>query len=214
MPEVRHWTVLSVGLANWRIFLPNVYSTMFHIHLLCMLGEWECTRQLLCDPSTIRDPWNLFPQKVYVSSWYILQKSIVGQYCCWRCNFGGKPVCIHFKMCYHASRRNGFTGVQQTNPSGKNISLCFRYFLLRYFEFPRRKFFLRLMRHITELKNVVKLLSLWDCGSCCWRRWSKRDCWCCCWKRWSNGDCWCCCWRQVFPFKLLCNVLGVLRSSL
>ena len=33
------------------------------------------------------------------------------------------PVRIHGKMRYHASRRNGSTDVQQTNLSGKNISL-------------------------------------------------------------------------------------------
>ena len=33
------------------------------------------------------------------------------------------PVRIHFKMRYHAPRRNGSTDVQQTNLFGKNISL-------------------------------------------------------------------------------------------
>ena len=47
----------------------------------------------------------------------------MAQYCCWRCNFGGMPVWIHGKMRYHASCRNGSMDVQQTNRSGKNISL-------------------------------------------------------------------------------------------
>ena len=33
------------------------------------------------------------------------------------------PVCIHGKMRYHVSLRNGSTDTQQTNLSGKNISL-------------------------------------------------------------------------------------------
>ena len=86
------------------------------------------------------------------------------------------------------------------------------YFLLS--EFMVRKFFLRLMKHVTRLRNVLKPLFLWDPRSCWWQRWSHEDCWCCFWRRWSNGDCWCCCWRRFFAFKYLCNILGVLSSSL
>ena len=57
------------------------------------------------------DAWNLFPHKFHFSSWYILQNSIVAQYCCWRCNFGGMLVHIHGKMLYNASRRNEYTDV-------------------------------------------------------------------------------------------------------
>ena len=69
------------------------------------------------------DPWNLFPHKFHFSSWYILQKSIVVQYCCWRCNFGGMLVHIHGKMLYNASRCNECTDVSENNFSRKNMSL-------------------------------------------------------------------------------------------
>ena len=54
------------------------------------------------------------------------------------------------------------------------LEKTFRYFLLS--KFRRRKLFLRLMRHVTVLRNVVELLFLWDRESCCWQRGSNKDC--------------------------------------
>ena len=124
---------------------------MFHLHPLCMLGERECARRLLCDPTTICDPWNLFPYKLHLSSWYILQKFIGTQYCCRICNLGGMLVRIHGKMHCHAFRRNGFTNVQQTNLSGRSI------LLFSSFRIHKVEIFFRLMRHVTELRNIVSL---------------------------------------------------------
>lgn len=127
---------------------------MFHLHLLCALGERGCTGWLLCDPITIRDLWNLFPHKLHLSSWYILQKSIVAQYGCRRCNFSGMPKRVYGKMCYHGSRRSGITDVPQPNPFRKNIFFSF---------FPISRggsFFFDWWGTSPSSPNVVKLLFL------------------------------------------------------
>ena len=100
--------------------------------------------------------------------------------------------------------------VMDTRMCNKKIFLerTFRCFLLT--EFTRQKFFLRLMRHVTDLRNVVESLFLWGCGRICWWQWSNGDCWCCCWPRWSNEDCLCCCWR---PFFIL-NIFGTFWECL
>ena len=100
--------------------------------------------------------------------------------------------------------------VMDLRMSNKPIFLegVFCYFLL--FEFTRWKFFFGWW----GTSPSSGTLFLWGRGSCWWRRWNNGDYWCSFWSRWSNTHCWYCCWRRFFAFKHLCNVLGVLSSSL
>ena len=144
----------------------------------------------------------------------------MAQYCCGDAIL---VVCLYIYLTRCAVTPLVLINARMCNISVKNI----KHLVIFFFPNSQVKHFFWLMRHVTKLRNVIKSLFLWDCVSCCWRRWSNGDLWCCfwrrwsnrycqycCWRRWSNGDCSCCCWRRFFPFKHFCKVSRVLSSSL